>query len=147
MITLNKRNIEILQYSTIENWTKKLPTKNWLCILVDNDRPRNYIDEVIAKIIVNDVCYVCTIGKSCELTHDWVDEEIAFREVDIDNHYLPNHFIMTTWHNDFSEGLWFGIYAANSDEVEIDKVLILDMTEGKELNRINTLLREFQSGK
>lgn len=145
MITLNKRDIEILQYSTIENWLKKLPVKNWLCILVDNDRPRNYIDEVICKLIMNDVCYVCTIGDSCEKTHDLVDEEITFREVDIDKPYLPKHFIMTTWHNDFSEGLRFGIYTANHDEVKIEKVLILDMTAGKELSRVNQLIAEFAS--
>ena len=144
MTTLNKREIEILQYSTIENWTKKLPRKNWLCILVDNDSQRNYIDEVISKLITNDVCYICTIGISCESTHDLVDEEIAFREADIDGYYLPKHFITTTWHHDFSEGLWFGIFAASSDEVNIERVIILDMTDGKELDRIHTLLSEFK---
>ena len=81
------------------------------------------------------------------MNHDLIDEEIAFREVDIDKPYLPKHFIMTTWHHDFSEGLWFGIFAANNDEVCIEKVLILDMTEGKELKRINDLIEEFISVK
>jgi hypothetical protein len=44
---------------------------------VDNDRTRNYIDEVISKIINNDVCWVSTVGRACEKNHDLMDEEIA----------------------------------------------------------------------
>ena len=102
------------------------------------------MDEVISKIINNDVCYVCTVGQSCELTHDLVDEEIVFRKVDIEDHYLPKHDIMTTWHTDFDEGIWFAVFAANDEDVSIDKVVILDMTNGQERDRIVKLLEEYK---
>ncbi len=86
-MTLNDREIIFVTYSTERNWTAELPKSNWLCVLVDNDRTRNYIDEVISKIINNDVRYVCTVGQSCEKTHDLIDEEIVFRQVDIDDHF------------------------------------------------------------
>lgn len=112
-MTINDRQVITIQYSTETNWIKDIPKENWLCILVDNNRQRNYIDEVISKILNNDVCYVCTVGQSCEQTHDLIDEEIVFREVDIDKLHLPKHHIMTTWHHDFEEGIWFGFFAAS----------------------------------
>lgn len=144
-MTVNNREIVFVTYSTERNWAKELPKSNWLCILVDNDRPRHYIDEVISKIIGNDVCWVLTVGHSCELTHDLMDEEIAFRQVDIENLYLPKHDIMTTWHTDFDEGIWFGIHSACVEDVQIDKVVILDMTDGKGTKRIENLLNDFKS--
>src|SRR5690606_38446072 len=103
------------------------------------------IDEVISKIIENDVCWVLTAGQSCELIHDLIDEEIAFRQVDIDELYLPKHEIMTTWHKDFDKGVWFGIFGAYDEDVQIDKVVILDMTEGKETQRIKNLIEKFST--
>ena len=69
-------------------------------------------------------CYVCTVGQSCEKTHDLIDEEIAFREVGIDKLYLPNHHIITRWHHDFDEGIWFAIFPAHHDKVLIYKIVI-----------------------
>ena len=143
-MTINDREIITIKYTTEENWIKNIPQSNWLCILVDNNRQRTYLDDVISKIINNDVCYVCTVGQSCEKTHDLIDEEIVFREVDIEKLYLPEHHIMTTWHNDFDEGIWFALFAAHHDEVLIDKVVVLDMTDGIELNRIEKLLIDLE---
>src|SRR5687768_7629730 len=143
-MTLNNREIIFVAYSTERNWTAELPKSNWLCVLVDNDRPRNYVDEVISKIINNDVCWVSTVGQSCEKNHDLIDDEIQFREVDSDNLHLPKHDIMTTWHKDFDNGIWFSIFAANDEDIEIDKVVILDLTDGKEAERINKLIEGFK---
>ena len=143
-MNINDREIITVKYTTEQNWIKNVPQSNWLCILVDNDRQRNYLDEVISKIINNDVCYVCTVGQSCEKTHDLMDEEIVFREVDIEKLYLPNHHIMTTWHTAFDEGIWFAIFAAHHEEVSIDKIVVLDMTDGNELNRIDKILTDLK---
>ena len=143
-MTINQREIIIAEYSIEKDWINKIPNSNWLCILVDNDKERKYLDEVISKIINKDVCYICTIGQSCKKTHDLIDEEIIFREVDIEKLYLPVYHIMTTWHTDFSEGIWFAIFAAHHDEIIIKKIVVLDMTEGKELIRINKLITDLQ---
>ncbi len=143
-MTINDREITLVECSTKENWINHLPTSNWLCIIVDDGKSREYLDKVISKIIDNDVCYVCTVGQSCEQVHDLIDEEIALRGLDLEKVYLQDHFIMTTWHDDFEEGIWFAIFAAHHDELSIDKIVLLDMTDGKELNRINKLLMEFK---
>ncbi|MEZ4776491.1 MAG: hypothetical protein R3D00_25165 [Bacteroidia bacterium] len=142
-MTLHDREIIFILYSTERNWADDLPKSNWLCILVDNGQPRNYVAEVISKIINNDVCWVSTVGQACERNHDLIDEEIVYRQLDIEDLYLPKHDIMTTWHHDFDEGVWFSIFAANDEDILIDKVVILDMTEGQEKERIENLLEKY----
>ncbi|GAB2537270.1 DUF7684 family protein [Rufibacter soli] len=141
---INDRRIRIIEYSTEKNWFGQLPSKDWLCILLVNDKPRRYIDEVITKIIVRDVGYVCTIGKQAEQVHDLIDEEITFRECEIEKPYLPKHKIITTWHSDFEDGIWFALFAAASEEFKIKEVIILDMTDGQETQRIETCLEKIK---
>lgn len=139
-MNVHERDIVFIKYSTQENWMKDLPKSNWLCILIDNDRPRNYLDEVISKIINNNVCYICTFGESCEKTHDLIDNEIAYRETDIDKPYMPDHFIMTTWHEDFHEGIFYAFDVSFHEQVNIDTIAILDMTDGRGIQRIKEIL-------
>ena len=144
---INSRNVVLVEYNTDQNWFSQLPNQNWLCVLVSDDRDRNYLDEVISKIINKNVCYLCTVGKQCELVHDLADEEIAFREFDFDKPYLPEYDIMTTWHQDFEEGIWFSIIAAHHDEIEIETVVILDMTNGQRMAAIQTALDKVEYDK
>lgn len=45
---------------------------------------------------------------------------------------------MTTWRrHDFAEGILFSIFAVNDGKIMIDKLVILDMTSGKEKSRKN----------
>lgn len=141
---INDRKYKIIQYSTKENWTNELPNDNWLCIIVSNETERKYLDELNEKIILRNVCYVCTFGKQCEEVHDILDENIGIREVEIENNYLPNHLIVTTWHHDFEEGFWFAFNAAFNEEKEIDEVIIIDMTNGKEIPRIKETLEKIE---
>ena len=132
-MVINNREISVVKYSTKEDWLKNIPNNNWLCVIIEDDAPRRYLEEVINKIIEKDACYVCCIGSSCEKTHDLVDEEIAFREVDIDQLYLPSHMIMTTWHDDsLKEAIWDALNVTFHESIVIDKVVFLDMTDGAE---------------
>ncbi|GAB3017838.1 DUF7684 family protein [Spirosoma pulveris] len=138
---INSRDILLVEYTTAENWYSQIPNKNWLCVLVSDDLDRRYLDDVISKIILKDVCWIATIGNQCEGVHDLIDEEIVFREVlKVDKAYLPKHDIMTTWHHDFEDGIWFSIIAANDDEIDIEAVVILDMTNGQRMTDIQTAL-------
>ncbi|GAB3981424.1 hypothetical protein GCM10028806_50940 [Spirosoma terrae] len=115
---------------------------------MSDDRERRYLDEVIVKIILKDVCWIATVGKQCEKVHDWADEEILFRKVEEeDEPYLPKHDIMTTWHHDFEEGIWFSIIAANDAEIDIETVVILDMTNGQRQADIQAALDKAENDK
>ncbi len=87
---------------------------------------------------------MCTIGFRCENTHDLIGEEIVFREVNTENIYLPKYHIMTTWYTDFEGGVWFAVFRAHHDKIQIGKVVVLDMTEGNELVRINMILADLK---
>lgn len=143
-MTIYDREIIIIHYATYKNWAKDLPKENWVCIIVDNDRPRNYLDEVISKIINADVCFVVTIGANSERNHEWIDDEIQYRSVDISKPYLPPHFIFTSYSSDIENGVFYGVRDTLHDEehIEIDKVVILDMTEGKEIERVMNALKK-----
>ena len=136
---INNREIRVVKYSTEKNWLQELPSQNWLCVLCVNNTARNYLDEVFSKIIIRDVSWVCTIGEQCELAHDLLDEEINYRECEEPPLYLPKNGIMTTWDNDFAEGIWFAIYATHVYPTDISTVIILDMT-GNEETRIRRIL-------
>ncbi|ADB41541.1 hypothetical protein Slin_5575 [Spirosoma linguale DSM 74] len=144
---INSRDVIYIQYNTSNNWFSQLPNQNWLCVLVSDDRDRNYLDEGISKIINNSVCCLCCVGKQCELVNDLADEEIAFREVNVDKPYLPDHDIMTTWHADFEEGVWFSVIAAYHKEVDIRTVVILDMTSGQRIAEIQNALDKAEHDK
>lgn len=137
---INNRDIIIAKYSTEENWMKTMPRSNWLCILIDNNRELNYLNEVVAKIIENDVCYICTMGQSCQKTYELIEEEIIFRGVDIEKLYLPEYEILISCQEDFEEGIRFALYEAQHEKVLIHQVFVLDMTNGLEYSRLEKLL-------
>jgi hypothetical protein len=137
---LHGRRVMLVEYDTATNWSSQLPNANWLCILVSDDRERRYLDEVISKIIEKDVGWVATTGAQCELVHDLIDEEIAFRMTDIEPLYLPKHHIMTTFDHDFGDGIWFSIVAAHHDDFDIETVVILDLARGTRRGDIQAAL-------
>ena len=78
----------------------------------------------------------------CIRDSDLADEEIIFREVDVENLYLPKHSIVTIGNSDFENGIWEGIYISFNGDVEIKKVVILDV-ENKYFDEIKNLIEKF----
>ena len=140
MRTINNRAIDIVEYNIDKDCFEKIPNEGWVCILLVNHQPKRYVSEVIAKIIEKDVCYISVTGSESEKVHDLIDEEIVYREVGIEDLYLPNHQVLTTWHTELEEGIWFGIFAAQHKEVEIKNVIILDVTDGTERENVRQIL-------
>jgi hypothetical protein len=84
----------------------------------------------IAKWLVKDGClYAVTWGVECEAWHDAVDwavlEEFEFGDIPDDR------FVMTTWHakEPLSEALWFAGQCAFHPDVELDKTLLLQISD------------------
>lgn len=137
-MVINDKEVSVVAYHTDKKWVAALPSKYWLCIVVINEQVRHHAEEVVAELLSRDVAWISTVGQQCEWAHDLLDEEIAFREVE--SLYLPPHLVMTTWHPDFEEGLWFALFAAESEEVAFQRVAILDMSAGVEQERIRAYL-------
>jgi hypothetical protein len=65
-----------------------------------------------------------------------IDEEIVFREVDIDQLYLPSHMIMTTWHEStLKEAIWDVMNVSFHGSIDIDKVVFLDLTNNSSIKQ------------
>src|SRR5471032_2385770 len=103
--TYNDRKLIYQRHSLDVKWTDAFPDKNWLLLVIVECKGKTILDEISRKAIDNDVCYVCCAGEQSERLHDIIDQEIGFREVDIENNHLPPHDIMTTWDFDFGEAI------------------------------------------
>lgn len=139
------RKILFEEFDTSKNWISDFPKENWCLIIIAEEENKNYFQEIIQKSIERNVGYIFSVGKQHELIHDKADDEIIFREVDIDNHYLPKHSIMTAGNADFEYGLWEGIYITYNNEIEIDQVVILDVTR-KAYSKTYELISKFELG-
>jgi len=84
-----------VEFDTAKNWILDFPTDNWCLILITDEKQTNYFDKIIRKAIDQNVGYICGVGQQADLIHMMADEEIVFREVDIDDYYLPKPHIMT----------------------------------------------------
>lgn len=138
-MVINNRTVSLVEYRTDRNWLDQLPQRGWLCVLVAEEKRRTYAEEVVAKLLLRDVAWVCTVGAAGEWVHDLLDEGLVFREVEA--LYLPPHAIMTTWHDDVKECVWFALYTAHHEAVLFDQVAVLDMTQGAALPEIEAYLK------
>ncbi|MCQ6959688.1 DUF7684 family protein [Mucilaginibacter aquariorum] len=125
---INERKLIYQKHATDVNWEKALPNCNWVAVIIVNDKSRPILDEISRKIINHNACYVCCAGSQSELLHDLVDEEIVFREVDVEGLNLPPFDIITTWDNNIDDALWYAAFTATHDTERIDTVLCLDTT-------------------
>ena len=142
---INERQIIYLQTAT-DNWKKGLPTSNWLALPIGHKRDKELIAEITDACLNSGVNYVCTLGQECEFIHDLFDDSIVDKRIEKglsvasedDFEYEP----MTTWHNDFDEGVWFAIHSAYDEHVSIDKIVFLDMTDNGELDRVEKAIKK-----
>ena len=144
--TVNNRQVSYQLYSTEIPWSKYFPKQNWLAFVIADNLAKTKLREISNKLIDNKACFVCCSGAQGELLHDMIDEEIVFRQVDIDDLYLPSFNILTTWHQNIAEGLWYATKAAYNDPVKIDKVVCLDGSERGSEREIIELLLRFNEG-
>jgi hypothetical protein len=141
---INHRTISLVEYGTDRDWLDQLPQRGWLCVLVVEEKRRTYAEEVVAKLLLRDVAWVCAVGAAGEWVHDVLDEEIGIREVEA--LYLPPHNVVTTWHDEIEECLWFALFTAHDGAVLLDHVAVLDLTQGAALPRIQAYLETLAAG-
>ena len=139
------RKILFEEFDTSKNWISDFPNENWCLIIIAEEENKNYFQEIIRKTIERNVGYIFSVGKQHELIHYMADEEIIFREVDIENHYLPKHSIMTAGDEDFENGVSQGIYITYQSEIQINQVVILDVTR-QAFSKTYELVSKFESG-
>jgi hypothetical protein len=142
---ITNRKISFVEYDTSKNWIANFPNNNWCLIIIADEKKSNYFDEIIRKSIDRNVGYICGVGKQHNLIHEMADEEIVFREIDIDDYYLPKHCIMTVGDEDFENGIWFGLNLTFNPEIDINEIIILDLTK-KAFTKTTELIIKLEKG-
>ncbi|MFZ6050759.1 hypothetical protein [Halocola ammonii] len=119
-----------------QNWKDQLPTSNWLLLLIGDSRDEDLMNEIARASLENNVAYVSTLGKEAEWIHDWFDEVAAIRSLP-----AKAEEPITTFHDDFEEGVWFAFHAAFG-KTEIGKVVCVDFT-GAHQSKLEKILASF----
>ncbi|MBI3501188.1 MAG: hypothetical protein HY063_05280 [Bacteroidetes bacterium] len=144
------RQIFYLSTRQTNNWAEQLPTDNWLALTVGHDKDIKLYNELADKCIDKNVLYVCAVGHACELIHDIFDQTVIQKKIAVgDSVASPDDFEnspMTTWHNDFEEGVWFAMTSAFHGTKDIDKIVVIDLTDKSERQRLTELIDKIKSG-
>jgi hypothetical protein len=143
---LNDREILYQRHDLEIDWVKNLPESNWLFLAIIEIDNSWIIDEIARRIIDKNVCYACCVGTYAEKMHDLIDENLVIREVEIENLHLPKHAVMTTWHKNIEDGLWFASFCAFHETESIDKILCMDITSSSCKEVISELNDRFNKG-
>ncbi|MGK4568165.1 hypothetical protein [Flavobacterium sp. 3HN19-14] len=143
--TILGKTIKFEELDTSKNWILDFPNKNWCLTIIADEKNKNYFDEIIRKSIEKNVGYICAVGKQHDVIHSMADDEIQFREVDIEDFFLPKHLIITISDEDFENGLWSSIYLSQNPETEIKEIIILDLTKTAFKKTFN-LIEKFHNG-
>lgn len=146
----NNRQIFYLSTRQCVNWVDELPDANWLALPIGNEKDIKLYSELAEKCLSKNVSYVCTVGAACELIHDIFDEEIVHQKIKNGNSVESEDDFenspMTSWHNNFEEGIWFAIFAAYDDSKQIDKVVCIDLTGTIARQRLFELVGKIKIG-
>lgn len=151
---IDNKKIYYLSVNKTADWADKLPDKNWLVVPICDNRDTELLDKFAHACLDKNVLYVCAVGQECEWAHDWFDETVLVNRI---NKKLPisspddfDEEPMTTWHNDFDEGLWFAATSAfpsiHNEYVYVDKVVCLDLTDKSYKQRLTDLTLKINSG-
>jgi hypothetical protein len=141
---LNGKEVIYIKYDFKFPWFKYFPCEKWLLFAIAEKDDINILSEINRQAIDHNVVYVCSVGNKCELFHDMFDEDMVIR--DAENEYLPQHLIMTTWHYEFDEGLWFALYTAVGDGLNINKVICLDISNTDFRPQLQEVIRKIETG-
>ena len=151
---LNDRQIFYTNVRADLSWFDKLPSSNWLAFTIADIEDKELLNDTTIKCLDKNVLYTCCAGQLASETEDYFDQEIVWRQVQIEKQTgKPQDYQtspMTTSHQNFDEGFWFAIqsaYATAYDKyVSIDKVICIDMTQCGVKQYLIELIDKIQCG-
>lgn len=150
----NDRQIFYTNVRTDFNWFDKLPPSNWLAFTIADTADKELLNDTTIKCLNKSVLYTCSAGQLGSDTEDYFDQEIVWRQVQIEERTgKPQDYEtspMTTYHKNFDEGFWFAIqsaYATAYDKyIPIDKVVCIDMTQQGVKKYLVSLINKMKTG-
>jgi hypothetical protein len=144
------RLIYYIKINDTSSWENELPDDEWLAVPIGHEKDIDLIKNVSKIFLRRNVNYLCSLGKASEFIHDVFDEEMIKNRIEkglsIENPEDFKYEPMTTWHEDFGEGVWFALINAYVKHKEINKIVCLDLTEEGEKNNLLRVIDKIKNG-
>ena len=129
---INDRNVEYIKVNDLSVLKGKLPKDNWILLAVADIEQTNKIHELSVICFDHYVRYVCGTGSGGTKIDDYFDEEYLIRlfragkePIDENLDDMP----MTVWSENFEEEFWFATCLANEENIELNKVVCINLTD------------------
>jgi len=123
---VKERTIVYQRYHEGLDLADSFPDGNWLLLAIVYDVSQVLLNLISSAAIDNNIVSVACMGKQGELLHDITDEEINIRDIFEDKGNLPPWDIMTTWHQDLDDALFYSTHCFLDNDPAIKTVFCLD---------------------
>jgi hypothetical protein len=144
------RLIYYLKINESFSWEDELPVDGWLVIPIGHDKDIDLIKSVSKVCLRKNVNYLCSLGNASEFIHDVFDEVKIQNRIEkglsVENPEDFEYEPITTWHEDFGEGVWFALTTAYVNYKEINKVVCLDLTNKGEKYKLLSVVDNIKNG-
>lgn len=135
---------EVYYFNTLNGSDWEFP-KNWILFIITSDSNIKSIMEFAKLCLDNNVLYVCCAGDAASIAEDIFDEEFVWRKILAgDDEY--SDVLMTTFHKDFSEGLWFATSVAVHESQVIENIVCADFSASNNKKLIIDLIKKINAG-
>jgi len=147
---INKREILYLDIINDLEKLKVAELANWILFVIEDNKNNPILSSFAEMCIKKEVLYVCAAGKACSEIDDLFDMIMVMKEINKERLPLwmtsPEDVLMTTWHHQLEEGFWFATSLADHDELPIQTVLVVNLTNNNYLPVIQDLTKKIIDG-
>lgn len=147
---VNRRKVYYVQIRNNSNWKSSLPKNNWIAFTIANKEDEELLPPTVKICLDKNVTYTCSTGTLAHWSEQYFDEEFVLRAIDYETQtkkeFNYESALMTTSHENFSEGFWFATTLAHDPNIEIEKVVCLDFTSRKVKKQLIELINNINNG-
>lgn len=140
---VNNRKILYIRHELGSAWYNDFPKSNWLLLAISDTRRAAVFEEIARQAINSNVVCVCAVGQEAEFFYDSFEDTMLMREVELE--FLPAHTISTTWQENLEECFLFAVNSAISEQVVVEKIICLDISQSGVKEKLIKLVEENQS--
>lgn len=147
---INRRKIYYVQVRNNPEWKDSLPKNEWVGFTIANKEDEELVPPAVKICMDKNITYNCSAGTLAQRTEQYFDEEFVGRAIDYEirtkKKFNYEYTLMTTAHENFSEGFWFATTLAYDAYQETDKVICLDFTKRKVKKHLTGLIEKINNG-
>lgn len=139
---------EIYDISVVEdqNWWKQLPKNNWIAFTINTVETVQLVPLAARRCIQKRLVYGCSTGECAEIMYNFFDMEFHILAKSPTENNDINESIMTSTHENFSEGLWTASSFGERSLAHCQKVICLDFTERRVKQHIQEVIIKTNEG-